>query len=57
VNAKAIAALLTADSELNVEELEHYCLQGQLYKALALVYRHTLRHRKALDVWAKYAVD
>ncbi len=56
VNAKNISALISQDSELNIEELEHYCLQGQYYKALALLYRHTHRYRKALEVWAKYAL-
>lgn len=54
VNAKNISELITQDSELNIEELEHYCLQGQYYKALALIYRHTHRYRKALEVWSKY---
>jgi len=54
VNTKNISALITQDSELNIEELEHYCLQGQYFKALALLYRHTHRYRKALEVWAKY---
>lgn len=55
VNAKNISDLITQDSELNIEELEQYCLQGQYYKALALIYRHTHRYRKALEVWSKYA--
>lgn len=56
VNAKNISDLIAQDSELNIEELEHYCLQGQYYKALALIYRHTHRYRKALEVWAKYVL-